>query len=87
MAALLQGMLEGIEGEMVPPPPVEGNAYDEEGLFLPDDMDDALQLTAKSGFIDRALGPLLAKVYRDLKRAEIIAFWGEITPLERTTYL
>jgi glutamine synthetase len=87
MAALLQGMVEGIEDNMVPPPPVEGNAYDEEGLYLPDDMDDALQLTAKSGFIDRALGPLLAKVYRDLKRAEIVAFWGEITPLERTTYL
>ena len=87
MAALLQGMVEGIEGNMVPPPPVEGNAYDEEGLYLPDDMDDALQLTAKSGFIDRTLGPLLAKVYRDLKRAEILAFWGEITPLERTTYL
>jgi glutamine synthetase len=50
-------------------------------------MDDALQLMAKSRFIDRALGPLLAKVYKDLKRAEILAFWGEITPLERTTYL
>ena len=87
MAALLQGMVEGIENEAVPPPPVEGNAYDEEGLHLPDDMDDALQLTERSAFIDRALGPLLAKVYRDLKRAEIVAFWGEITPLERTTYL
>ena len=87
LAALLQGMVEGIEGGMVPPPPVEGNAYDEDGLSLPDDMDDALQLAARSSFIDRALGPLLAKVYRDLKRSEILAFWGEITPLERTTYL
>jgi glutamine synthetase len=87
MAALLQGMVEGIEEDLVPLPPVEGNAYDEEGFYLPDDMDEALQLTAKSGFIDRALGPLLAKVFRDLKRAEILAFWGEITPLERTTYL
>ena len=87
MSALLQGMVEGIEGNLKPPPPVEGNAYDEDGLYLPDDMDDALQLTARSKFIDRALGPLLAKVYRDLKRSEILAFWGEITPLERTTYL
>jgi glutamine synthetase len=87
MAALIQGMVEGIESGEVPPPPVEGNAYDEDGLFLPDDMDDALQLAAKSEFIDRALGPLLAKVYRDLKRTEILAFWGEITPLERSTYL
>ena len=74
-------------GRAVPPPPVEGNAYDDDGLFLPDDMDDALQLMDKSSFADRALGPFLAKVYRDLKRAEIVAFWGEITPLERTTYL
>jgi glutamine synthetase len=88
MAALIQGMVEGIENAEVPPPPVEGNAYDDDdGLFLPDDMDDALQLMEKSSFVDRALGPLLAKVYRDLKRAEILAFWGEITPLERTTYL
>ncbi|MBY8916891.1 glutamine synthetase family protein [Nitratireductor sp. L1-7-SE] len=90
MAAIIQGMIEGIEAGAKPPPPVEGSAYDETadlGRELPDDMDDALQLALKSRFIDRALGPLLAKVYRDLKRAEIIAFWSEITPLERTTYL
>lgn len=87
MAAIIQGMMEGIESKAVPPPPIEGSAYEDEGLFLPDDMDDALQLMEKSRFIDRALGPLLSKVYKDLKRAEIMAFWSEITPLERTTYL
>jgi len=87
MAALLQGMIEGIEAGETPPSPIEGNAYDEPGLFLPDDMDEALQLMEKSSFAERALGPLLAKVYRDLKRAEILAFWAEITTLERTTYL
>jgi glutamine synthetase len=87
MATLIQGIVEGIEEGAVPPPPVQGNAYDDEGLFLPDDMDDALQLMEKSAFIERALGPLLAKVYKDVKRAEIMAFWSEITPLERTTYL
>jgi len=87
MAALIQGMVEGIEEDAVPPPAVQGNAYAEEGLYLPDDMDDALQLMEKSAFVDRALGPLLAKVYRDLKRAEIMAFWSEMTPIERTTYL
>ncbi len=87
LSAIIQGMVEGIEAKAVPPPPVEGNAYDETGLMLPDDMDEALQLMARGTFADRALGPLLGKVYRDLKRAEIIAFWAEITPLERTTYL
>lgn len=87
LAAVVQGMVEGVESRAVPPPPVEGNAYDDDGLFLPDDMDDALQLMEKSSFVERALGPLLAKVYKDLKRAEIVAFWSEITALERTTYL
>jgi glutamine synthetase len=54
---------------------------------LPDDMDEALQLTQAGDFCDRALGPELSKIYKDLKRAEILAFWAEITPLERTTYL
>jgi len=88
LAAVIQGIVEGIDAGEPPPPPVEGNAYDHtDALELPDDMDDALQLMEKSGFADRALGPLLSKVYRDLKRAEIMAFWSEITPLERTTYL
>jgi len=80
-------MVEGIENQEVPPPPIVGNAYDDNGLFLPDDMDEALQLMARSTFVERALGPLMAKVYQDLKRAEILAFWAEITQLERTTYL
>jgi glutamine synthetase len=87
MATLIQGIVEGVESGEAPPPPVVGNAYDEGGLFLPDDMDEALQLMARSTFVERALGPLMTKVYQDLKRAEILAFWAEITQLERTTYL
>src|SRR5690606_2244142 len=79
VAALLPGLVEGIEKKAVPPRPVQGSAYEDEGLFLPDDMDDALQLMEKSRFVERALGPLLTTVYQDLKRAEIMAFWSEIT--------
>ncbi|MFP1632983.1 glutamine synthetase family protein [Zhengella sp. ZM62] len=87
MTAIIQAIMEGLEQRVPPPPPVEGNAYDEDGLSLPDDMDDALQLMDRGGFAERAMGPLLAKVFKDLKRAEILAFWQEITPLERTSYL
>lgn len=89
MASLLQAMIEGMDERMPPPPPVSGNAYEEAGdaPFLPDDMDEALQLMENSKFVERALGPMLFKIYKDLKRAEIVAFWSEITPLERTTYL
>lgn len=89
MATLLQAMIEGMDAGKSPPPPVSGNAYEEAGdaPFLPDDMDEALQLMENSKFAERALGPVLFKVFKDLKRAEIVAFWSEITPLERTTYL
>ena len=89
MATLLQAMMEGMDAGKSPPPPVSGNAYEEAGdaPFLPDDMDEALQLMENSKFAERALGPVLFKIFKDLKRAEIVAFWSEITPLERTTYL
>ena len=80
--------MDGLEKLETPPPPVTGNAYENTtAQQLPDDMDEALQLTQSGDFCDRALGPELSKIYKDLKRAEILAFWAEITPLERTTYL
>ncbi|MBO6553665.1 MAG: glutamine synthetase [Roseitalea sp.] len=88
LCAVLQAMMDGLEKMETPPPPIEGNAYDTTvGEQLPDDMDEALQLTSAGAFCERALGPELARIYRDLKRAEILAFWSEITPLERSTYL
>jgi glutamine synthetase len=88
LCAILQAMLDGLEKLDTPPPPITGNAYDAvDAKQLPDDMDEALQLTQAGEFCDRALGPELSKIYKDLKRAEILAFWAEITPLERTTYL
>ncbi len=89
LCAILQAMMEGMESRAVPPPPITGNAYDAvtSAEHLPDDMDEALKLMRAGQFCDRALGPELSRIYKDLKRAEILAFWAEITPLERTTYL
>jgi glutamine synthetase len=87
MTTILQAMMEGMDMEEAPPPPIQGNAYEQSNApQLPDDMDDALQLAMKSEFLKRALGSQLAKVFCDLKRAEIHAFWQEITPLEKATY-
>lgn len=88
LCAILQAMMDGLEKRETPPPPISGNAYDDtRAEQLPDDMDEALQLMQNGPFCDRALGPELSKIYKDLKRAEILAFWAEITPLERSTYL
>lgn len=88
LCALLQAMMDGLEKLDTPPPQVTGNAYDSDGAeLLPDDMDEALLLMQKGQFADRALGSELSKIYMHLKRAEILAFWAEITPLEQSTYL
>ncbi len=88
LCAILQAMMDGLEKLETPPPQVTGNAYDDDGAeLLPDDMDEALLLMQKGQFADRALGPELSKIYKHLKRAEILAFWAEITPLEQSTYL
>jgi len=88
LCAVLQAMMDGLDKMEAPPPPIEGNAYDTAvGEKLPDDMEKALGLTSQGAFCERALGPDLARIYRDLKRAEILAFRSEITPLERSTYL
>ncbi|MEN0001168.1 MAG: glutamine synthetase family protein [Pseudomonadota bacterium] len=89
LCAILQAAYDGLDQREKPPLPATGNAYDfdESAEQLPDDMNEALLLMETGEFCDRALGPELAKIYKDLKRAEIHAFWQEITPLERTTYL
>ncbi|MEM5500073.1 glutamine synthetase family protein [Ahrensia kielensis] len=88
LCALLQAMLDGLEKLETPPPQITGNAYDDNNAeLLPDDMDEALILMQRGDFADRALGPELSRIYKHLKRAEILAFWAEITPLEQSTYL
>lgn len=89
LAAILQAMAEGVAGKMEPPPPIDGNAYDADprDTALPDDMGEALGLFEASAFAERAIGPELKSILIHLKRAELAAFRGEITPLERSTYL
>lgn len=88
LCAILQAMMDGLEKGEAPPPPTTGNAYDaESGAQLPDDMEEALRMSLSGPFCETALGPELARIYRDLKRAEILGFRHEITPLERSTYL
>lgn len=87
LAAILAGMLEGLEREIAPPPPIVRNAYEEPALRLPDAMDDAVRLFERSEFIRRAMGVEYRSLFAHLKKAEVAAFEAEITPLERSTYL
>jgi glutamine synthetase len=87
LAAILAGMMEGLEREIAPPAPIIRNAYEEPAQRLPDAMDDAVRLFERSEFIRRAMGVEYRSLFAHLKKAEVAAFEAEITPLERMTYL
>ncbi len=87
LAAILAAMAEGLQARRPPPPPVEGNAYDDDGARLPADMAVALDAFRSSAFVRRALGAELAAIVGHVKDAEIAAFRREISPLERASYL
>ncbi|MFD0916183.1 glutamine synthetase family protein [Pseudahrensia aquimaris] len=91
MAALLQGIIDGLDAGDDPPAALEGNAYDEttpnRGEALPNAPETALELFDKSAFVKRALGREMAATFSHLKRAELLRFAGDISPFERATYL
>lgn len=87
LAAVLGGMLKGLEEAELPPAPIEGNAYSVSLPQLSDDMDDAIADFETSDFIAWLIGKKLRKIYAEVKKVELAAFDNEITPLERSTYL
>lgn len=87
MAAILGGMLKGMEEGLSAPAPVSGNAYAKTLPILSDDMDDAIADFETSSFIRKLIGKDLQKIFAEVKKVELAAFNNEITPLERSTYL
>jgi glutamine synthetase len=87
LAAILAGMLEGIEKHLVPPAPLTGNAYEASAPRLTYSMRKATANFAKSDFVERAFGAEFRRVYAVMKEAEVAAFEQRINPLEYETYL
>lgn len=87
LAAILAGMLEGIERGLEPPPPLTGNAYEQEAPHLSYDMGEAIRDFARSDFVGRAFGAEYQRVFAIMKEAELAAFERRINPLEYETYL
>jgi glutamine synthetase len=87
IAALLAGMLYGIENELEPPPPTEGNAWEQLEPTLPQYWNDALEQFRESRFVAEYLGSEFQKVYGLLKQQELDEFGRHVTPLEYDTNL
>lgn len=82
IAAILAGMLRGIENALQPPSPMEGNAYDQLPASLPRYWPDALQRFEESEFVPAYFGAEFHRVFGLLKQQEIDEFDRQVTPLE-----
>lgn len=82
VAAILAGMLWGIEEGLEPPEPMEGNAYEQLPPSLPRYWPDALAGFAGSAFVRDYLGEEFQRVYTLVKEQEMAEFDRQVTPLE-----
>jgi len=85
-AAVLAGMLDGLENGGDPGPPVVGNAYEQtetQQLFWRDSIQDFL----RSDFIAANFGERFRFIYGQQKLKEMRSFYTEVTTLEVEWYL
>lgn len=87
IAAIVAGMLYGIENKLAPPEPVVGDAYEQHPPSLPNNWPDALERFAQSEFVRDYLGEEFRRVYALTKQQEIDEFDKHVTPLEYEAYL
>ncbi len=87
LAVILAGMLDGIEKKMKAPPALTGNAYESTAAHLPRRWDEALDLFARSTFIDRAFGKAFKKMFLACKQQEKELIDAEISSVEHDAYL
>ncbi|MFV8818574.1 glutamine synthetase family protein [Haliea sp. E17] len=82
IAALLAGILRGIETRAEAPEPMAGNAYEQLEPSLPQHWPEALQRFRDSAHIRDTFGAEFQTVYANLKQQEIDEFDRHVTPLE-----
>lgn len=87
IAAIIAGMLYGIENGLDAPPPVVGDAYKQHEAELPDNWPEALKRFRESAFIREYLGEDFQRIYASTKQQEIAEFDKHVTPIEYQAYL
>lgn len=87
LAALLASVLHGVDNKLVPPPPLEGNAYKAEAPRLALGWRAALDAFSTGGVLAPAYGELFTRVFSALKRQEINVADKRVTDFEYESYL
>ena len=86
LAAVLGGILHGIEAKRPAPPPLDGDAHTSEMLQLPTNWDSAVERFAASSFAEACLGASYKNLYRCCKAQELAKFRLRVTDVEIDTY-
>ncbi|WP_245879595.1 glutamine synthetase family protein [Zobellella endophytica] len=82
MAAILAGLLHGLDNTLPLPAPVVGNGLEQEGVPFPTRQSEALQALTESQPLRRYLGDAFVEVYHTCKYDELLEFERRITDIE-----
>jgi glutamine synthetase len=82
LAAVLGSALIGIEDGLTPPPPITGNAYEQDMPQIPDTWEQAIDRFEQSTLARRIFDPLLIRNFVMTKRQEL-HYMAELTPRQR----
>ena len=87
LAGILAGALHGIEGQVAPPEPVTGDAYELKLKSLPPDWASAIDAFASGPIAENHLPLMLRDMLVACKRQEMATFALQVTDFEYDTYL
>lgn len=87
LAALLGGVLHGVEKKLTPPPATEGNAYEANAAKVPTAWTEATDAFADGKILTPYFGDLFTRVFTALKRQEIQKAGERVTDFEYDSYL
>ncbi len=87
LAALLGGVLHGLDKKLTPPPPLEGNAYKAEAPKLALGWKAALDAYASGDVLAPMFGALMTRVFTACKRQEMAVADKRVTDFEYDSYL
>jgi glutamine synthetase len=82
LAAVLGSALIGIEDDLTPPPPITGNAYEQDMAQIPDTWEMAIDRFEDGSFTRRIFDPLLIRNFVMTKRQEL-HYMAELSPRQR----
>lgn len=87
LAAVLGGILEGIDAARLPPDPIDGNAYEADVPTMPVAWSEAINDFRNSPEMTRIFSPQLQQMFADMKQQEWERFARDISLFEYRTYL